>query len=152
MRAERPPAALGVKAGRRPSRSDARVPSSLEAGYGCRWQREHEVELSKAEYVAVGRPLLKRRAKRSRSGRTRMPNGLNGLWVLSEDGIDTGVRLVRWAGGLMPPEKRLHDPGRSRERASFESRFARAQVSGVRLGSGGNRSASGKNSSSDALG
>ncbi|HZN16364.1 MAG TPA: hypothetical protein VFB78_19020 [Acidimicrobiales bacterium] len=63
--------------------------------------REYAVELSKAEYVAVRRPLLKLRAKRSRSGRARMPNGLNGLWVLSEDGLDTGTRLISWATSLL---------------------------------------------------
>ena len=57
---------------------------------------EHERAITRDEFVAVRRPARLLRDKKT-GAKVRRPRGLDGLAVTNVDGLDTGVRLLRWA-------------------------------------------------------
>lgn len=57
---------------------------------------EHEREITRAEFVAIRRPVRLLRDKVTKA-KVRRPSGLDGLSVTNVDGIGVGTRLLSWA-------------------------------------------------------
>jgi hypothetical protein len=57
---------------------------------------EHEIDLSRDEYVVARRAVFGLRKGLTKRN-FRKPHGMDGMWVPSRDGIANGVRLQRWA-------------------------------------------------------
>ena len=57
---------------------------------------EHEREITRAEFVAMRRPVRLLRDKVTKA-KVRRPSGLDGLAVTNVDGLCTGTRLLSWA-------------------------------------------------------
>lgn len=58
--------------------------------------REYELGLSKGEFVEMRRPLRLLRDKKT-GAKVRRPVGMDGLAVTNVQGVESGVRLLRWA-------------------------------------------------------
>lgn len=72
--------------------------------------REVEAQISEAAFVEMRRPTVTLRDKVT-GAKVRRPSGMDGLSVTNVDGMETGIRMLRWAEGEAEAKGRTRAAG-----------------------------------------